>query len=152
VPPYNERCLCGPSRVTLVVWPRLWVRLTRSLSLGGYLQRVLRGRSGRYESCLCVVIDILCGPSPRDVKRGTPTQQPTIPWSSLLRQRPRQCSTLQLTQQGGGLLCWSASLHISCGTSECDARALFLCFCDASCLSQIVAKETDSRGRTVAEG
>ena len=35
---------------------------------------------------------------PTDVKRSTPTQQPTIPWSSLLRQRPRQCSTLQLTQ------------------------------------------------------
>ena len=31
---------------------------------------------------------------PKDVKRSTPTQQPTIPWSSLLRQRPRQCSTL----------------------------------------------------------
>jgi len=51
---------------------------------------------------------------PMDVKRSTPTQQPTIPWSSLLRQRPRQCSTLQLTQQGG-LLCRSASLHILCG-------------------------------------
>jgi len=37
---------------------------------------------------------------PRDVKRSTLTQQPTIPWSSLLRQRPRQRSTLQLTQQG----------------------------------------------------
>jgi len=34
----------------------------------------------------------------KDVKRNTPTQQPTIPWLSLLRQRPRQCSTLQLTQ------------------------------------------------------
>ena len=31
----------------------------------------------------------------KDVKRSTLTQQPTIPWSSLLRQRP----TLQLTQQ-----------------------------------------------------
>jgi len=38
----------------------------------------------------------------RDVKRSTPTQHPTIPWSSLLRQRTRQCSTLQLTQQGWG--------------------------------------------------
>ena len=35
----------------------------------------------------------------KDVERSTPTQQPTIPWSSLLRQRPWQCSTLQLTQQ-----------------------------------------------------
>ena len=39
---------------------------------------------------------------PKDVKRSTPTQQPTIPWSSLLRQCPRQRLTLQLTQQGWG--------------------------------------------------
>jgi len=39
---------------------------------------------------------------PRVVKRSTPTQQPTLLWSSLLRQRPRQCSTLQLTQQSWG--------------------------------------------------
>jgi len=33
------------------------------------------------------------GHMPGPLKRSTPTQQPTIPWSSLLRQRPRQCST-----------------------------------------------------------
>jgi len=38
----------------------------------------------------------------KDVKRSTQTQQPTIPWPSLLRQRPRQCSTLQRTQLGWG--------------------------------------------------
>ena len=48
----------------------------------------------------------------KDVKRSTPTQQPTIPWSSLLRQRPRQCSTLQLTQQD-----WENYQEISCSLS-----------------------------------
>ena len=47
-----------------------------------------------------------------DVKRSVPTQQPTIPWSSLLRQRPRQCSTLQLTQQG-----WGNYQELSCSLS-----------------------------------
>ena len=70
--------------------------------------------------------------SSRDVKRSTPTQQPTIPWPSLLRQRPRQCSTLQLTQQGGGLLCWSASLHISCGTSDYTLIDRDVCVLDSA--------------------
>jgi len=48
----------------------------------------------------------------RDAKRNTPTQQPTILWSSLLRQRPRQCSTLQLTQQG-----WGNYQELSCSLS-----------------------------------
>ena len=46
------------------------------------------------------------------MKRSTSTQQPTIPWSSLLRQRPRQCSTLQLTQQG-----WGNYQELSCSLS-----------------------------------
>jgi len=48
----------------------------------------------------------------KDVKRSTPTQQPTIPWSSLLRQRPRQCSRLQLTQQG-----WENYQQLFCSLS-----------------------------------
>ena len=47
---------------------------------------------------------------PKDVKISTPTQHPTIPWSSLLRQRPRQCLSLQLTQQG-----WRNYQEISSG-------------------------------------
>ena len=54
----------------------------------------------------------VCYRPSRDVKRSTPTQQPTIPWSSLLRQRPRQCSTLQLTQQG-----WGDYQELSCSLS-----------------------------------
>ena len=38
---------------------------------------------------------------PKDVKRSTPTQQPTIPWSSLLQQSPWQCRTLQLSNRVG---------------------------------------------------
>jgi len=50
-----------------------------------------------------------------DVTRSTPTQQPTIPWSRLLRQRPRQCCTLQLTQQDwGNYQELSCSLSIDC--------------------------------------
>jgi len=50
---------------------------------------------------------------PKDVKRSTPTQQPTIPWSSLLQQRPRQCSTLRLTPQG-----WGNYQELSCSLSH----------------------------------
>jgi len=48
----------------------------------------------------------------KHVQRSTPTQQPTIPWSSLLRQRPRQCLTLRLTQQG-----WENYQELSCSLS-----------------------------------
>jgi len=35
----------------------------------------------------------------REALRSTPTQQPTIPWSSLLQLSPRQCHTLQLSNR-----------------------------------------------------
>ena len=48
----------------------------------------------------------------KDMNGSTPTQQSTIPWSSLLRQHPRQCSTLQLSQQG-----WGNYQELSCSLS-----------------------------------
>jgi len=54
-----------------------------------------------------------------DVQISTPTQQPTNPWSSLLRQRPRQCLTLQLTQQGCGKY-----QELSCSLSLSIARLI----------------------------
>ena len=57
--------------------------------------------------------------TPKDAKRSTPTQQPPTPWSSLLRQRPRQCLTLQLTHQG-----WRNYQKLSCSVSTCTYLGL----------------------------
>jgi len=50
--------------------------------------------SGRYKSYIYRIRGSLSNigrrREPKDVKKSTPTQQPIIPWSSLLRQRPRQ--------------------------------------------------------------
>ena len=37
----------------------------------------------------------------QDVKRSTLTQQPTVPWSSLLQSTPRPCHTCQLSNRIG---------------------------------------------------
>ena len=61
---------------------------------------------------------------PKDVKISTPTQHPTIPWSSLLRQRPRHCSTLQMTQQG-----WGNYQELFCGISPHTNETNLLLLC-----------------------
>jgi len=63
----------------------------------------------------------------KDVKRSTPTQQPTIPWSSLVRQRTRQCSTLQLTQQGR-----ANYQELSCSLSGGIGMVVCCCDCEYS--------------------
>jgi len=63
---------------------------------------------------------------PKNAKRSTPTQHPTTPWSSLLRQRPRQCSTLLLTQQG-----WGNYQELSCSLSP---HCLCVCATSQACL------------------
>jgi len=45
------------------------------------------------------------------VKRSTLTQQPTIPWSSLLQHSPRQCRTLQLSNRVGET---TRNYHVVC--------------------------------------